>query len=245
MKNLSIHNLRVFQTEDALDIAATEFIITIANKAIVERGKFIISLSGGQTPVKLYTLLANPPFKELINWEKTFVFWSDERCVPLNDERNNALMAKEALLNKINIPESNIHPIPVDLPPEKAAANYEKELNLFFGDASPRFDLILLGLGENGHTASLFPDTNVIDEKTEGIREVYVEEEKMFRITMTAPLINQARAILFLVIGKNKAAILKKVLSIPYQPAKIPAQIINPIDGKLYWYVDDTAASLL
>ena len=197
----SKYNLKVFQTEDELNKSAVEFIIAISNKSLAAKGKFIIALSGGQTPEKLYSLLAELPFHEQIQWKKTFIFWGDERCVPLEDERNNAHRAKSILLGKVDIPLANIHFIPVNLSPAEAANKYEKGLKDFFGKDPLRFDLILLGLGENGHTASLFPGTKLIDEQSEGIREVYVEEEKMFRVTMTAPLIDQAHHILFLVTG--------------------------------------------
>jgi len=246
-----MNSLKVFETVDALNKAAAEYIITIAKKAIAERGKFIISLSGGETPKKIYSLLATPHFCKQIEWNKVFIFWGDERCVSLNDVRNNAYQARLTLLDKIDIPLLNIYSIPVNLPPAEAASTYEKELKAFFGNEAEqstlhaKFDLILLGLGENGHTASLFPGTKVINEQTEGIRAVPVEEEKMFRITMTAPLINQAHHILFLVTGENKAEVLKNVLAAPYQPEKYPAQLIKPVNGELAWFVNQEAASLI
>lgn len=239
------YKLNIFKTTAALNKAAAEFIVLIAKQSIAERGRFCISLSGGQTPQKLYSCLSRSPFRAQLQWKNIFIFWSDERCVDLHDEKNNAHQAKLMLLDKIDIPQSNIYNIPVNLAPKKAASNYEKKLKKFFGKKSPRFDLILLGLGENGHTASLFPGTKVIDEKAEGVRVVYVKEEKMFRITMTASLINRARTILFLVTGKKKSAILKKVLTASYQPDKIPAQLIKPADGNLYWFADADAASLI
>jgi len=152
---------------------------------------------------------------------------------------NNAYQAKLTLLNKIKIPSSNIHVIPVNLFPEKAAEEYEKTILFFFKTGTPKFDLILLGLGTDGHTASLFPGTNVLSEKAEGVRSLYVEDQSMFRVSMTAPLINAARNIVFLVSTAKKAAIFKAVLSEPYQPNKYPAQLIHPKEGKLYWFVDE------
>ena len=241
----SKYNLKVFKTEDEFNKSTAAFIIDVAKKSIAARGRFTISFSGGQTPEKLYSLLSESPFREQIQWKKTFIFWGDERCVPLDDERNNAHRAKLILLDKINIPLANIHFIPVNLSPLKAATEYEKEIKTFFGNEPPRFDLTLLGLGENGHTASLFPGTKIIEEKNEGVRDVYVEAEKMFRITMTAPLINKSRHILFLVTGEEKAEILKTILTASYQPEKYPAQLIKPLDGDLFWYVDRAAASLI
>ncbi len=148
------------------------------------------------------------------------------------------------LLEKVAIPPLNINRIPVDLSPEAAAAAYELTLIDFFGKDAPCFDLILLGLGENGHTASLFPETDVLSEQLLWVKSVYVEEQKMFRITMTAPLINMAHNILFLVEGAGKADILKKVLDVN-EPNKFPAQLIVPANGDLYWFVDSQAAALL
>ncbi len=241
----STYNLKIFQSGDALSRAAAEFIVEISGKSIAERGKFLIALSGGKTPEQLYLLLAEPFFRDQMQWDKTFVFWGDERCVPLEDERNNAHQAKLLLLDKINIPAPNIYPIPVNLSPAEAASKYEKEMNSFFEGGSPRLDFLLLGLGENGHTASLFPRTKVIAERAMGIREVYLEDERIFRVTMTAPLINKARQILFLVGGKNKAEILKKVLRGPYLPDSYPAQLVRPEAGCVSWFVDQAAASYI
>ena len=245
MKSVPSYNLNIFQTVDDLNKAAAEYFIDHSRKSIASRGRFVVSLSGGQTPQKLYSLLAEPDFRDQVEWKKTFIFWGDERCVSLDDERNNAHQAKLILFDKIEIPKFNIHFIPVNLSPEEAASNYEKNIKDFFGKEAVQFDLVLLGLGENGHTASLFSGTKVIDEQAAGVRAIYVKEEKMFRITMTAPLINRARAILFLVAGENKSEILKKVLTAPYQPALIPAQLIKPTDGELMWFVDGAVSSLI
>jgi 6-phosphogluconolactonase len=245
MITLSKYNLHVFETTEAVNNAAAEFIIELANKSIVERGRFTISLSGGETPKKVYSLLSEPPFKDQVQWKRTFIFWGDERFVPFNDERNNGHQAKTILLDKIEIPLGNIHFVPVNSLPAEAAVEYEKEIKDFFGEEPTRFDLILLGLGENGHTASLFPGTKVIDEHVEGIKEVYVEEERMFRITMTAPLINEAHNILFLVTGEEKATILERVLTGPYEPNIYPTQLIKPVNGELFWFSDRAAADLI
>lgn len=237
------YKLEVFETEKLLNEATAKFIIDLAHKAVAGRNKFTIALSGGQTPIKLYKLLARTPYSKQLPWKKTHVFWGDERCVPLNDKRNNANQAKLALLNKVDIPLQNIHIIPVNQSPEVAARKYEIEIMTFFKSKKPSFDLILLGLGENGHTASLFPNTSVIKDKTKGIREIYVKEENEYRITMTAPLINQARNTLFLVVGKNKATILREVLTRAYTPNKYPAQLIN--SAGLIWLADKKAASLV
>jgi 6-phosphogluconolactonase len=224
------YNLQVFPTVDKLNEAAAAFIIDTAHKAIEVTGRFVISLSGGNTPGKLFELLAQPDYLPQMPWTETFVFWGDERCVPLEDKRNNAQMALTILLNKTDIPPSNIYRMPVNLSPDRAAAIYEKKIKDFFDEEAPRFDLILLGLGENGHTASLFPGTPVINE---------------FRITMTAPLINLAHHILFLVTGESKAEVLRTIFTASYQPDIYPAQLINPQSGQLVWFADNKAAALV
>lgn len=239
------YNLQIFKTPDDLNAGAANLIVKIANEAVDATGRFSIALSGGNTPEKLYELLALAPYNHQMPWAETYFFWGDERCVPLEDKRNNAQMAQLALFNKTEIPLSNIHRIPVDLAPDRAALAYEKLIKDFFGEDAPRFDLILLGLGDNGHTASLFPGTTVLNEKSRGIRKVFVEEQNEFRITMTAPLINMAFNILFLVTGENKAGILNTIFNGPYLPAKYPAQLVKPQSDKLYWFADSKAAALL
>jgi 6-phosphogluconolactonase len=238
------NRIQIFQTSKELAIAAGWFIIEVAKSAVEARGRFVISLSGGHTPEQLYTLLSKPPFSDQIPWNKTFVFWGDERCVPIDDNDNNAHIARIQLLH-IVIPADHIYPIPVNLQSAIAASEYESTIKNFFKEEPPRFDLILLGLGINGHTASLFPWNDVVPDNTRLVKEVYVVEQKMFRITMTAPLINHAYNIIFLVSGDDKAEILNTVLTTSYQPDKYPAQLIKPVNGNLYWYVDSHAAALL
>lgn len=240
------YKLQVFPSIVDLNTAAATFLIEIANNAVNTTGRFSIVLSGGRTPEQLYELLALSPYNHQMPWTETFFFWGDERCVPLEDKRNNAQMAQLALFNKIDIPPANIYRIPVNLPPDRAALAYEKSIKDFFEEEAPRFDLILLGLGDNGHTASLFPGTAVLREKSKGIRKVYVEEDQNeFRITMTAPLINLAHHILFLVTGENKANMLHTIFKSPYKPELYPAQLIKPQSGKLYWFTDNKAAKFL
>jgi 6-phosphogluconolactonase len=238
-------DIKVFQNENELFDATANFIIDLAAASIAAHGRFSIALSGGHTPEKLYALLAKEEYTSLIDWNKIFVFWGDERCVASDDPLNNAKMAKDLLLNKVPIPAENIFPTPVGLSPAEGAIEYERQIKFFFDDLTPKFDLILLGMGDNAHTASLFPGTDILNETMRLVKEVYVEEQKMFRITMTAPLINHAHNIVFLLTGKSKAATLKTVLNAPYQPAIYPVQLIKPINGKLYWFVDAEAASLL
>ena len=239
------YTLERFENGEAFIKAVADFIIAIANKAVAEKERFTIALSGGNTPNKLYSLLATDEYSKQIPWKNTFVFWGDERCVALSDEQNNAHVAISLLLDKVGIPPLNIFPIPVNLPPEEAAIQYEQTIKSFFGHETPSFDLILLGLGENAHTASLFPGTEVLHEQKRLVKEVYVDEQKMFRVTMTVPLINLANNIAFLLTGKSKAEVLKTVLTAPYQPEKYPAQLIKPINGKLFWLADKDASALI
>ena len=239
------NKVQVFSTQEALSEAAARFIIDTATHAVTDRGRFVISLSGGSTPKLLFELLATPQFKDELPWKNTFIFWGDERCVPADDKDNNAHMARQALLDHIDMPAENIYPIPVDVTPGEGAVLYEKSIKDLFGSEQPCFDLILLGLGENGHTASLFPGTDILHEQERLVKEVFVTEQNMFRISMTVPLINKARNIIFLVAGEGKATVLNTILSGTYEPDTYPAQMISPVDGNLYWYTDEKAASLL
>lgn len=239
------NNIIVFQTAAALAKGAADLTVKISKQAIGSRGRFVLSLSGGTSPEHLYTLLAKAPYRDQIPWDKTFIFWGDERFVPSQSKLNNANMANTLLLDHLTIPSININPVPVDSEPGEAAETYAGIIKKFFAEETPRFDLIFLGLGENGHTASLFPGSDVVFENKRLVREVYVAEQHMYRITMTPPLINKAHNIIFLVEGENKAGILKTVLCDPQQPDKYPAQVINAEDGNLYWFVDKKAAALL
>jgi len=235
-------NLEIFPSTGALFKAAAEFMITLGKEAIADRGRFVVSLAGGATPRKLYSLLAQPVYAGRMDWNKIHFFWGDERCVPLNDQQNNAYHAILLLLNKIDIPQNNIHRIPVNLSPSEAASEYDKEVKDFFYDGAPVFDLILLGLGMDGHTASLFPGTKILDEQKPGIKTVYLEDQKSYRITMTIPLINLARQIIFMVTGNGKAEIIKAVFS---EDLRYPAQFIKPVNGELRWFIDKDAAGSL
>jgi 6-phosphogluconolactonase len=240
-----INDIHVFKDVAELCEATANFIIELANEAIAGSGQFVLALSGGSTPNELYKLLATEEYKKRMPWKKTIIFWGDERCVGLDDKLNNAYVAKSLLLDKIDILATNLHITPVNLPPAEAAKKYEQDLKDFFKNKAPKFDLIFLGLGENAHTASLFPGTDVLHEKDRWVKEVYVEEQKMYRVTMTEPVLNQAHNIIFLVTGKAKAEVLHTIFNSAYQPEKYPAQLIKPADGNLYWYVDEAAATQL
>lgn len=244
--NINSHkNIYVFETQVDLAKAAAALMMQVSKEAIERSGRFVIALSGGSTPESLFKLLTIIPYKYQIQWEKTFVFWGDERFVPADDERNNSNKAKTLLLNHVPIPSENIFAIPVNTDPKASAEKYANTIKDLFGNEAPSFDLIFLGLGEDGHTASIFPESDLVFEKIQLVKEVYVAEQLMYRISMTPVLINQAHHIAFLVEGENKAEILKRILSEFIQPLQFPAQIIHPKSGDLYWYLDKSAAALL
>ena len=235
--------IEIFHTPGLLFKAAADLILQLYEKAVSEKGRFMIALSGGNTPKKLYELLAAVPYAKKINWKNVYVFWSDERCVSISDEENNSHMASLALLNNVPIPKENIFPVPVNFEPSKAASSYEQLIKTFFKEKQPHFDLVLLGTGADGHTASLFPNTDILDEKKALVKQVYLKEKNMYRVSFTLPLINDAKHILFLVTGKEKSAILKKIFTKPVKKPLYPAQMIKPVKGKLFWFVDKSAAS--
>lgn len=237
--------IRVYNDLEALSQAAAELFIVQSRQASLICGRFSVALSGGETPRRMYEILASSPYRERVHWEEVHVFWSDERCVPDDDPRNNARMARQALLDHVPIPTDHIHPMQCGASPKQAALQYEQELKEFFSIQNPNFHLILLGLGANGHIASLFPHTSVLNEQAKWVSEVYVKELEMYRITFTAPYINQASQVMFLVSGADKAQALEDVLEGPYQPRKLPAQLIRP-DGKHpIWLVDKAASHKL
>ncbi len=237
-------NLKIFKDPEALAVAAAETVIAIMNKAVAEKGSGSLVLSGGETPKQMYRLLAEDKYSKRLPWESIYIFWGDERCVGLTDDRNNAFHAKEILLDNVPIPAKNIFRVPVDLQPEAAAQNYERVIRDFFGSNQIQFDLILLGLGENGHTASLFPNSPVLNDLQVGVRDVFVAEENMYRITMTAPLLNKGYHVLCLVQGKSKSTILTEIVSSSTRK-EYPFQLIQPEEGTIELYVDEDAASLL
>jgi 6-phosphogluconolactonase len=237
--------IRVYADLESLSRAAADLIAAQANLAVAARGRFSLALSGGSTPRRAYELLAAPPFKDQAPWDRMHVFWGDERCVPPDDPRSNARMAREAWLDHVPIPAGQIHPIDCARDPDAAARDYEAGLRKFFAGAAPRLDLVLLGLGDNGHTASLFPGTPVLQEQERWAAAVYVAAGDLYRVTLTAPLINQAAHVVFLVAGGAKAAVLRDVLHGPRDPARLPAQLIRPDGGELLWLADREAAALL
>ncbi|HVB47117.1 MAG TPA: 6-phosphogluconolactonase [Burkholderiales bacterium] len=242
--------ISVYPDAAGLADAAAEYIATLAAQSIAGRGRFTLALSGGGTPRPVYERLAAPALSARIDWTRTQLFFGDERCVPPEDPRSNYAMVKEALLERAPIPAANVHRVRGEDDPQRAARGYEALLERLFGrsaDGSPAegFDLVLLGMGDNGHTASLFPGSAVLGETRRWVAADDVEAVGMWRVTLTAPLINCARHVAFLVSGAGKAQMLARVLEGPRQPALLPAQIVQPARGELRWMLDASAAARL
>lgn len=240
--------IRVLTTPQELFGAAAEEVVRTVNEAVSERGRFTIALSGGSTPKSLYNLLASNA-RSTLPWEQMFFFWGDERHVPPTHPDSNYQMANEAMLSKVPVPPGNIYRMATENPDAAAAADaYEKVLRKFFQlgpDGVPRFDLILLGLGPDGHTASLFPGTAALQEKSRLVVANWVDKLKAYRLSLTLPVLNDARCVTFLVSGTDKAAVLKSVLEENVPGEQYPAKLVRPEDGKLIWLIDRGAASEL
>ena len=234
--------ITIWKDTEALSIATAHFFVVECHRCIAKKGKFIIALSGGNTPKRLYQLLAAPEFSRNIPWENVFLFWSDERFVPHTDADSNYRMVKENLLDHISIPEKNIFAIPVDGTAKDCAKEYEASINHFFKNKKVVFDWLLLGLGNDGHTASLFPGTALLKEKKRLIKEVWVEEKQTWRISFTLPLINNAAQIIFLVAGKEKASVAADVINHKKIKPAFPSQLVEPEKGIICWMLDEEAA---
>src|SRR5665213_84260 len=231
--------LQVFPSLSALSSAAAQSITKLSQKAIKERGRFTLARPGGETPKTLYETLAHD-YAEKIDWRHVHIFWGDERYVPQDDPASNYRMAKESLLNQIDIPSGNIHPIPTSFAnPEEAADSFASELTSFFGQPIPEFDLILLGLGGHGHTASLFPGMTEAEMNNGLVIVTHSPASPPIRISLTLRVINNARNVFFLVSGEEKKEILKAVLSEEGNPdSKYPAARVQP-RGELVWFVSE------
>ena len=227
--------------------AAKEF-VALAGAANARRGRFTVALSGGSTPTALYALLATAEYRNRLDWSRVHLFWSDERCVPPDHPESNFRMVQESLLSKVEIRRENIHRMAGEKDPQAAAADYENELRRVFNpaqDGLPRFDLIYLGLGEDGHTASLFPGTAALSENQRWVTVAYVERLQAHRLTLTLPVINAAAQITFLVSGQSKRAIVKQILGADADSSILPAAKISPTDGRLTWLITQDAAEEL
>lgn len=234
--------IQIYNNTEEINTKAADLFVASAQKAIAEKGKFTAVLTGGSSPAGIYKLLASDAYKTKIDWSKVFIFWGDERWVPLNDDLNNAKMSYATLLSHVPIPAENIFEMYKDgVTPEDFAVTYEQSVRTVLGDEG-KFDLILLGMGDDGHTASLFPGEEVLNEQTKWVDAYYLAPQKMYRITLTAPLINKAEKIVVVAFGEKKINALKEVTSGEYNPTLYPMQLIKPVSGELLFLVDKIAA---
>jgi 6-phosphogluconolactonase len=241
---------RIAPTPAAVAQAAAEFFTSKVVAAVQARGLARVAISGGTTPKTMFALLADSaqPFVKQVPWDKLDLFWVDERCVPPDHPESNYRMTKEALLSKVPLPAERIHRMEGELDPEAAAARYESVLRTAFkleGAQTPTFDLILLGMGDDGHTASLFPHTEALHDMTHLIVANHVPQKDAWRITLTWPVINQGREVAFLIEGPGKAQVLHDVFLGPYDPETHPSQLIRPASGVLTLLLDAAAAAKL
>jgi 6-phosphogluconolactonase len=242
---------RVFQQQDALSRAVAQHLVGGIQAAVAARGVARIAISGGNSPKAVFSLLADPrePYREKIPWDRLFVFWVDERCVPPDNPDSNFRWANELLLSRVPLPSDHIIRIEGELDPEQAAAVYESAIRGHFrleGAQAPVFDVLHLGMGDDGHTASLFPHTEGLHEMSRVAIANHVPQQKQtWRVTLTRPVINAAREVFFLVDGAKKADPVGRVLQGPYDPETLPSQLIQPLSGRLLFYLDGAAAAHL
>ncbi|MGN7810426.1 6-phosphogluconolactonase [Flavobacterium sp. 22076] len=234
--------IQIYNTTEEINTAAADLFTAAAQDAIAKRGKFTAVLTGGSSPAGIYKLLASDAYKNKIDWSKVYIFWGDERWVPLNDDLSNAKMSYAALLSHVPIPPENIFEMYKDgVTPEDYAVTYEQSIRKILGEEG-KFDFIFLGMGDDGHTASLFPGEAVLNEQNKWVDAYFLAPQNMHRITLTAPLINKAEKIIVVTFGEKKAHALKEVTKGEYNPSLYPTQLIKPVSGELVFLVDKSAA---
>lgn len=238
-------NLHIHKNPEELSKALAEWITNEIVTRLKKANRFTWVVTGGNSPKQLYEMLASDEYRKRIDWKKLHIFWGDERVVPFLDERNNARMTFQYLLNRVPVVRKQVHMVNTELHPAMAAATYEKILREYFSDEGNSFDLVLNGMGDDGHTLSLFPNQPVIHEYHSWVSAFLLEQQDMYRVTLTAPIVNRARKIAFLTFGANKAHALKEVLQGEKNVDKYPSQIIQPESGELHWWVDEAAAGEL
>ncbi len=235
--------LHVYKNTEELSQAVAEWIANLIRATLQNSERCSILLSGGNTPKNLYQLLATKKFASAIDWSRIHIFFGDERVVPFEDDRNNGKMANDSLLTKVPIPKNQVHFMDTTKDPSVAAEEYEELLHSYFDSSEFSFDISLLGIGDDGHTLSLFPGTEIIKEQTKWVSSIYLASQEMSRITLTATPVNKSKVVAFLITGSNKATILKKIIE--GKKRIYPAQLINPVRGELHWFADISAASQL
>jgi 6-phosphogluconolactonase len=237
-------HIQVLKDYDALSRAAAQLFLERGKDALAERGRFAAALSGGSTPRRFYALLGSSPYLDALDWHRVHVFWADERCVPPDHRESNFELVHDTLLSSIDIPNGNIHRIRGEEGPDGAAREYEQDIKTFFGVDRPVFDLIVLGVGEDGHTASVFPYSEAVRETGRIVMPVFLDKPKLHRVTLTLPVINLAAHIVILASGRSKAAIVREILS-EENLKKYPAGLVRPVSGDLIWLIDSEAAEQL
>jgi 6-phosphogluconolactonase len=240
--------LQTFADPEALCQAAAREFTLRAIEAVTARNRFFVALSGGSTPRRLYRLLSEPPFRDQVEWSRVELFWGDERCVPPDHADSNYRMANEALVERVPIPPANVHRLPAEQSDRDAAAEeYAHTMAATFDAAGspPVFDLVLLGMGPDAHTASLFPHTAALAETGRWVAANFVPKLNAHRLTLTYPVLNRAREVLFLVAGADKAGPLFEVFAGPPDPERLPSQAVAPVQGQLVWYADAAAVARL
>jgi 6-phosphogluconolactonase len=238
-------DIRFYPDLSSLVKASVELFVTLADESIKKQGYFTVALSGGSTPQPIYQALSEPDISDLVDWSHIHLFWGDERHVPHDHPDSNYRMVKEALLDRSAISDKNIHQVPVERDARLSAFSYEEELRCFFDGSWPQFDLVFLGMGTDGHTASLFPHTAGLSESHRWFIANYSPKLESWRLTLTKKAINAARNIAVIVSGESKAATLAEVFTGTRNPVEKPIQYISPTDGRMIWLIDQTAASRL
>lgn len=239
------YSIEIFSRREDLNQSVVEYFIDLARTSIQDHGIFSVALSGGSTPEPVYRTLGLPGKKKQLDWKNIHLFWGDERCVPPDHPDSNYRMVKKALLDHIRIPEENVHRVPAEFEPSMAARSYEAALRDFFKGDYPKFDLVLLGMGDDGHTASLFPHSAGLKEEDRWFFENYTPDMDTWRLTLTKNAINAARHIAVLAVGESKADMLVEVLEGGFQPDEKPIQLIEPKNGQMVWFLDQAAAKKL
>lgn len=237
--------IHAYANKEELITATAEYVVSSIGHAIRGNGLCNMALAGGNTPREVYSMLASTPYRERVDWDRLHLFWGDERMVPPEHEDSNFRMARETLLDRVKIPDGNVHRIRGEIAPEQAAEEYAKVLSDHFDVDLPRFDIILLGIGDDGHTASLFPDTDAVGQCKRRVTAVFVTKLDAWRVTLTFPVINAAREIFFLVSGRSKADMVQRVISAKQPVRELPASMVNPEDGILHWMLDSEAMVLM
>lgn len=228
-------NIRIFDDLDTLYTEAADVFKNLSEKSIREKGRFTVALSGGSSPKAIFKLLATDEYAERIDWNKIYFFWVDERWVPLNDDKSNARMTFETLLDKVPVPKDHIFPMYKDnILPEEYASEYESYIRNILGNEGV-FDFILLGMGDDGHTASLFPGEEILNEKEKWVSAYYLKPQEMYRITLTAPVINRAENILAVAFGESKKQALNEILNGEYNPELYPMQLIEKKENFMFF----------